>query len=234
MPIKRPDSKLTRKNSTPGRPTGGIKSTRTTLKRPTSKAMKPGKTSEVADVPLQTVTHIRKAQRREMIRIAKRENLETWFTAFPAPGETWHIISDAQYDFWTWVPVLLGMLRKPVVLYGSTWTMNRDNCIELLTLFDTGGFSEVSILTGDYFKRRESAVYAELYLGLQARGQRYVAFKNHAKVLLMSDGTDYLTIEGSANFTSNPRRENYTFTNDLDLYLFHKAWMDEIYRIQDS
>lgn len=185
-------------------------------------------TSEVADVPMITHVHIRKVEKRAMMRIAKKQALSTWLTHLPEQNETWHIVSDATYDFWTWTPVILDMLNPPCELYGSTWTMNRDNALEALELFDNELLNHVVILTGDYFKRRESAVYAEIYEGLLSRKQRYAAFKNHAKVLLISDGNCWLTIEGSANFTSNPRRENYTFTNDKELYLFHKAWMDEI------
>jgi hypothetical protein len=104
--------------------------------------------------------------------------------------------------------------------------MSRSNVTELLSLFDAGAISSIAILTGTYFKRRETSVYATLLAGLQERKQRYVAFSNHAKVLLMTNGADHIVIEGSANFTANPRTEQYTMTNDADLYKFHREWME--------
>lgn len=173
--------------------------------------------------------HKRRAEKRQMIRITKRTIAEKFLTELVGIGETWHIISNAKFDFWTWIPVMIGLMGGHIeTLYGSTWTMARTNVEELFEHFDAGKIGEVAILTGTYFKRRETAVFATLLEGLQARHQRYIAFENHAKVMLLSRDPNYITIEGSANFTSNPRLEQYTMTNDRDLYEFHRHWMEEM------
>ena len=138
-------------------------------------------------------------------------------------------MNDARYDFWTWVPAIQELIDKPIIFWGSTWTMNRDNVLELLEMFDDGRLSEINILTGLYFKRRESAVYATLLEGLRKRGQRYMAFKNHTKIMLITEGENYYTIEGSANFTSNPRKEQFVFSNDKGLFDFHADWFEEAF-----
>jgi hypothetical protein len=97
---------------------------------------------------------------------------------------------------------------------------------ELLALFDAGKVRKVAMLTGTYFLRRESAVATTLQEGLRDRGQRFRAFGNHAKVILLAAPPDYLTFEGSANFTANPRLEQNVITNDRDLYEFHASWME--------
>lgn len=99
---------------------------------------------------------------------------------------------------------------------------------ELLGLFDQGKLKRVAILTGTYFKRRESAVANTLIEGLRVRGQRYVAFQNHTKVMLMAAPPDYLVMEGSANFTANPRLEQTVFSNDWGLFDFHQRWMESM------
>lgn len=76
--------------------------------------------------------------------------------------------------------------------------------------------------------RRETAVFNMLYEGLKKRNQKMFCNENHSKVTLIENGTDYLVIEGSANFTANPRIEQFVITNSKELYLFHKSWMDEI------
>ena len=108
--------------------------------------------------------------------------------------------------------------------------MNRANVTELLDLYDAGKVRAVAILTGTYFKRREAAVCNTLVSGLLDRGQRYRAFQNHAKVLLLAAPPDFLTIEGSANFTANPRLEQSVVTNDRELYDFHRSWFEEMLR----
>lgn len=171
--------------------------------------------------------HRRRPSHRKCKAALKQEALADVITELPAAGETWHIISNAKFDFFTCVPVIVKLLgNRDVILFGSTWTMSRGNVTELMSLFDAGAITRIAILTGTYFKRRETSVYATLLDGLQQRKQRYVAFSNHAKVLLMTNGVDHIVIEGSANFTANPRTEQYTMTNDRDLYAFHVDWME--------
>ena len=175
--------------------------------------------------------HKRRAVKRETIRITKRTLAAAFLTELVGQGETWHILSNAKYDFWTWVPVMIDLMGGHIThLYGSTWTMARTNVEDLFEHYDAGKIGEVAILTGTYFKRRETAVFATLLAGLHQRGQRYMAFENHAKVLLLANDPNYITIEGSANFTSNPRLEQYTMTNDQPLYEFHRSWMEEIFQ----
>ena len=45
--------------------------------------------------------------------------------------------------------------------------------------------------------------------------------------MLLDDGTG-LTVEGSANFTENGNIENFVYTNDRNLFEFHKQWVSEI------
>jgi len=172
-----------------------------------------------------TLLHTRRPHRKNLT-VLKQEAVSDFLTALPKKGESLHIVSNGKYDFWTFVPVVIGLLKKPVTeFYGSTWTMNRGNVLELLALFDEGKIEKIGILTGTYFKRRETAVYATLLEGLLTRKQRYVAFQNHAKVLCFRTQTTFITIEGSANFTANPRLEQYVMSNDRSLYLFHSKWM---------
>lgn len=170
--------------------------------------------------------------KREAIAMMKQEHLRDIMPRKPEPGSAYHLISNGHYDFWTWIPVLLEEIGYADEFYGSTWTLNRQNCQELLRLFDNGRIRKVGFLTGLYFKRRETAVYALLMTGLAERRQRYVCLENHAKVTLLANHQtgDYLTVEGSANYTANPRIEQYCLTNDLTVYDFHKAWMEEVLR----
>ena len=150
-----------------------------------------------------------------------------FYTEIPKPGESWHVVSNGRFDYWRFVPVSLQLLGRPAeALYGSTWTMSRANVRELLALYDAGKVRSVAMLTGTYFLRRESAVATTLQEGLRERGQRFRAFGNHAKVMLLAADPDYLTFEGSANFTANPRLEQNVVSNDRDLYNFHRDWME--------
>ena len=176
---------------------------------------------------------LRMHARRRLERIAHGKALAAVIPEPPAAGETIHIVSNAKYDFWSWVPHIIdAWLGRADELYCSTWTLSRLNATDLFDLWDRGKIApgKVSFLTGLYFKRRETAVYTMLLDGLRRRGGRYRSFKNHAKVLLLSNARKnlWLTVEGSANLTSNPRLEQYTLTNARDLYRFHREWMEEM------
>jgi len=158
----------------------------------------------------------------------KREKLHDFFTAIPQSGEALHIVCNGVFDSFMFVPRIVELIGDCNEGYFSTWTMNRANVLQMLELYDTERIKKINVITGLYFKRRETAVYATLVEGLVKRNQRCKAFKNHAKIMLLENGSDYVTIESSANFTANPRLEQHVITNDKGLYLFHKGWIDKI------
>ena len=97
-----------------------------------------------------------------------------------------------------------------------------------LDLYDQGIFKTVNAITGEYFRQREATVYVLLETGLKERGQRLFSNKNHAKVSLLQIEDAYFVIEGSANFTANPRIEQFVLTNSKELFDFHRAWMETL------
>jgi hypothetical protein len=174
--------------------------------------------------------HEQKDMKIQMLNALKREHLKEIMPHKPLPGAAYHIISNGTFDFWTYMPALVELLGGSCQdFYGSTWTMNRNNVLSMLDLYDRGEIRSINVLTGTYFKRRESAVYATLLAGIQQRGQRFKCFENHAKIVLLSkpEAGDFISVEGSANFTANPRVEQYVITNDRNLFEFHRGWMEK-------
>lgn len=183
---------------------------------------------ETGEMIENTIIHKRRPKRANFNAL-NGERLSEIVTALPKDGETFHIVSNGKYDFWSFVPVCLTLMGNAAEFYGSTWTMNRANVLEMLDLYDTKRIGALNILTGTYFKARESAVCNTLIEGCQQRGQRFLAFQNHAKIVLLRNAGMNLVIEGSANFTANPRLEQYTMSNDAGLYEFHRGWMEEMF-----
>ena len=164
------------------------------------------------------------------ITATKKQKLAEVMPALPKPGECYHVVSNGDFDYWTWIPVLAGYMGHVDEFYGSTWTVNRRNVIGLLAMLDDGIIGAASFVSGLYFKRRESSVYATLVQGLATRGQRFCCLENHAKVTLLANAAsgDFIVMEGSANYTANPRIEQNIVANDRDLYEFHRAWLEEV------
>jgi len=171
---------------------------------------------------------LKRDEKTKTINAMKKQKLSEVVKQLPKTNESFHIISNGDFDFFTFIPYLIcDLMGGCNEFYGSTWTLNRNNCVDMLNMFDDGKIKSIGFLTGIYFKRRESAVYARLLEGMQQRNQKYKCLETHAKVAIFENGIDFIVIEGSANFTANPRIEQYCVTNSIDLYNFHKNWIEE-------
>lgn len=52
---------------------------------------------------------------------------------------------------------------------------------------------------------------------------------SHAKTFSISDKNgNFITVSGSANWSENPRIENFLILNDENLFNHHKDWMSEL------
>ena len=174
--------------------------------------------------------HRRLNPKRQFARLRQKKALREIMPRIPQPGQSVHAVGPGQYDFFTFLPEILSMIGHADRVTASTWTINHPNTIELFELWDAGRIGTVDFLTGDYFKRRDTAIYTMLVNGLRARGGRYRAFKNHSKLMMIENPARdaYITIVGSANLTANPRLEIYVITNDRPLYDFHREWVEEV------
>jgi hypothetical protein len=133
------------------------------------------------------------------------------------------------YDYYTVLPTFIDLFGQVDDFYGSTWIMNMENIHSMFKLYDKGLLKKINILTGIYFKNRDTNTYGVLTKGLEERKQRYKASENHAKIILIRHKNNYIAFEGSANFTRNWRIENFVMVNNKKIYDFHKGWMEEIF-----
>lgn len=178
-----------------------------------------------------TARVLRREAKERLVRGLKRETLADLIQTPPAAGECVHVVSNGRFDYFTFIPLMLGWLGTADELWGSTWTMNRSNAVDLLKYFDEGKIRQISLASGNYFLKRESAVAATILQGLRDRGQRFTTWENHAKVILLSNAaTDtWFVVEWSANWTANPRTEQNIILNDRKTYEFHRQWLEEMF-----
>lgn len=177
-----------------------------------------------------TTRRLRAEMKRRTVNAMKKQALADVVRELPAAGECLHVVSNGDFDYWTYVPLLAGYLGTVDEMYASTWVINRASVAELLEMLDAGTVRRLSFLGGDFMKTGDTSVYATLLTGLEARGMRMVCLRNHAKVTLLAnhDAGSYIVLEGSANYTANPRIEQNIIANDRTLYEFHREWMEEV------
>lgn len=184
-------------------------------------------TSDAESTKIVSSRILKRKSKDRFINGMKKEELSKLLDVLPEEGESFHLISNGKYDYYTFIPTILDHVGHIDEFWGSTWTMNRANLEDLFSLFDSGKIDTMNIITGLFFKRRETSVYATLVDGMSRRKQKVKSCENHAKILLIRSGEKYYVVEGSANWTANPRIEQNMITQSKELYNFHKGWMQE-------
>lgn len=176
-----------------------------------------------------------KLKDREKRLLEKKNNkikvLHELIDRLPEENEDFHIIGGGNIDAFYIIPCTLYYTPKIESMYIATWSMTRDNIIEILKLFDNGKIKELNIIISIFFQGRYKADCAFLKSEMKKRNQKIVICKNHAKIILMAVGGKYLTFQGSANFTANPRVEQMVFSCGYELFNFHKEWMDSLLKV---
>jgi hypothetical protein len=174
---------------------------------------------------------IARQARIETVNALKRRRALDLIPGLPEPGVSYHIVTNARFDLWDWVPVLLDRAepRKCLEFYGSSWIYNRRSVVELLELHDTGRIDTIGLITGQYFRKRTPGIFNLLYEGLLKRGQRLRACMNHSKWFAMRfDDESAIVLESSANYTENGNIEQHVLTSDRTLFDFYKTWSGEL------
>ena len=171
---------------------------------------------------------LKRSARHRFRRDLRVKELEVLFPEMEA-GYVYHVISGGRFDSFNFAPMLFrrfGVIRE---YWFTTWALNRDNVVDMLGMFDRGEIGGIHAFVGTYLKRRETAVYGLLLKGLQERGQRMKAFKNHTKVQVFRMGGIDIVVEGSANLTANHNCENFVVSVGAgDLADFHCGWLEEM------
>jgi hypothetical protein len=151
-------------------------------------------------------------------------------------GDTWHILTSGDIDAGNVLDYLVQHHAPFGTLHLSTWSMERVHVQIVGEHLAAGAFDSFIALTGDYFAQRSPANYTALVnLAQRHRGHVY-RFNNHSKLMAMRsrDGAFSVVVEGSANFTRNPRTENCVITCDHGLYEHVAAWFAEITSNRDE
>lgn len=182
---------------------------------------------EVTELPSPRKGH-RNEAKHQFRKEDRKRNLEE-IQIEVIPGTSIHMISSGLWDFWSMVPVLHRKYGTIEALYFTTWMVNRDILSELYEMKDTGMVREFTIGIGTYLKRRNTDVYGFLSTGCLRRKQRFVVFRNHTKILLLKfENGLHVTIESSANMAANFNMEQFTMTENRELFEFHKGWIEEL------
>lgn len=117
--------------------------------------------------------------------------------------------------------------------YLATWTISKANTKRIREALNTGKIKKMTMVFSDTLKGANPALYANLVRELKPfECCALKEINSHAKTFSITNGKDYLTISGSANWSENPRIENYLIINDKQLFDHHAEWMGELAQIK--
>lgn len=171
----------------------------------------------------ETARALRTMLKRRTLAAMKQERADEFLQTLPAPGETLHILSNGDFDYWNLIHRAIELLNAPLEhLFLSTWTVNLPICNHIVRLYDAGIVKSITFWLNNYLMSRDPAVWAFATESLHARGQKIFSTENHAKLSAFrtADGR-HIVIEGSANLTANPRIEQNCISNSAELYHFY-------------
>lgn len=175
---------------------------------------------------------IRRPLNRKLLDSQQVATMAETLRPLPADGETYHIVLSGKASLWDTVPAVLELATPATIaeLWIATLGFSARNTEELMAFLDGGQVQRCHFICSHYFRGTSEHLYTPMEQGLTARGQRFLAMRNHTKVILMTltDGR-CIVGESSANLRSCKNIETLTLTHDRALLEFHARWMNDIF-----
>lgn len=150
----------------------------------------------------------------------------------PKAGNSIDIISNGQSNAGGFYEVIRDIWGTVDELCIATWIINREYIdmltddirsgrLKHMTFVISNRMSQLGRGHGPNFNRMKSEF-------MQLKNIDFRIAISHSKTYSMTNGVDYITVDGSGNWSKNPRIENYTITNDKSKFEFRKKWMQEV------
>lgn len=177
-------------------------------------------------------SHARRPAGRQFVDALNVANAAAHLKELPAAGVTVHYITKGNYSLFDTIPAILSLIAPAVIteLYIATLGFSMKNVDALFAMLDRGDVGRARVVCSCYFRSLSAEIYNPMAIGLEKRGQKIAAMRNHAKIILMRTSRgDEITIEGSANLRSCRNVEQFCMTNDAGLLAFHARWMSQVF-----
>jgi len=179
-----------------------------------------------------SVVSANKAAQRKLMRKESAAEIISDIGGLPKMGHFAEILTNGQSNAGGFYEVIRDQWGKVDCLVLATWIINREYIDMLFSDLQKNILGELVFVISNRMSQLGKG-HAPNFNVLKTKAMAHprVEFRianSHAKVFAMTNGTDYITVSGSGNWSENPRIENYCISNDRERYEFHKSWMLEI------
>ena len=147
-----------------------------------------------------------------------------------------NIESDVMYNILTQKSISpFGFLLYLIKKYGkieecniATYRVSYQALLNFKELLDSDKIGSLHMILNDNYKTlmRDKANYLT-YLNNESVSFSYNIKNAHAKVTTCKCGDKYIVMQGSGNYSTNPKIEQYTIIENKELYDFYKEWMTD-------
>ena len=166
-----------------------------------------------------------KSKTRIMMNIAKDiKELNALIDKPPTKEESIRFISAGGFSLISFIKYI-SETENIKEMYVSSLTIGRKHMLILDNLFKTGKLGKISFVFCGIFKQSNNSSYNyfDTFEKIcKKNGWEYFQINNHSKILLMETDKNYYVIETSSNLNENPKIEQFTFENDVELYNFYR------------
>ncbi|GAB3177605.1 phospholipase D-like domain-containing protein [Telluribacter humicola] len=169
------------------------------------------------------------SEQMEVLALDNRESLQIAVQQLQ-PGKSLHYLSRG---LWSMHDLLFRVLELtgPADVALATWTITQEPVQMLVAGMEQGLIRSLSAL----FDVRVQIRNEDVYYYAQHNIARIGLAVCHAKVTVIENEAWHITINGSANYTNNPRIESGVITESREIAAFHRSWIiDEINQAQRS
>jgi len=151
------------------------------------------------------------------------------FGGFPNENQYFAIKTNGTSDCGSIFTYALQNWEEITEMYLATWTISKQNIKRIKEAMESGKLKNLTMVFSSTLKGANPALYASLVGALkQFDNVKLKEINSHAKTFSVTNGKDFITVTGSANWSENPRIENFLILNDKNLFEHHKDWMSEL------
>lgn len=170
--------------------------------------------------------------RKQMRKETAKEIIQN-IGGIPKKGESFDILANGQSNAGGFYEVIRDEWDTIDCMCIATWMINRDYIDMLVKDVVDGKIKHLVFVISNRMSQlgKGHAPNFNRMKTLFMENQDKVSFRvvnSHAKTYCMTNGKEYIVVDGSGNWSKNPRIENYTITNSKTKFEFRYNWMMEL------
>lgn len=173
-----------------------------------------------------------KVEGKKLLRKEAAKEILDSIGGIPKPGESFDVLSNGQSNAGGFYEAIRNEWETIEHICIATWIINREYIEMLYNDVLSGKIKKLTFIISNRMSQLGKGHSPNFNLMKDLFTSRpeiqFRVVNSHAKTYTLTNGTDFITIDGSGNWSENPRLENYTITNSKTKFDFRKEWMEEL------